>query len=269
MRSVNRVFFVFLFLFLGSLTSYGQFQFWSESNACLDSVWRRIKTVDLSEKGITILHLGDSHMSGGYFTKPIEQKLVAQYGDKIHFDRIGVPGATFLTFTKEKYMERIKAYSPDLIIISLGTNDSYTYRFSESKMQENIEDFFGLLRDYVMDVPIVLTTPPLSYLRHSVRRSRKKGRRRYRTTYEFNNNTSKASLLIRTYAKEHGMACYDLTSAMGGKAEAEQWLRRGLMNPDHVHYTVAGYTRHGEMVAEALLRSIAGFPFIEHFDLKF
>ena len=159
-------------------------------------------------------------------------------------------------------MLQIKAVEPDLVNISLGTNDSYCFKFSETEMWGNMETFFGMLRQTLEDVPFVLTTPPPSYLRRSVkvagknRKGSKRRRNRYRTTYHFNDNTEKASRLIRSYTVEHGMACFDLSAAMGGEAETRQWLRSGLMHTDHIHYTVGGYTRHGGLVADALLGSI-------------
>lgn len=262
MPFANRFMLLLLCLTTASGLSFGQSLFWYEPEGYLDQVWQHIRVADSNKKTVTILHLGDSHLSGGYFTRSMSAKLAAQYGDKVRFERIGVPGASYSTFSQDKYMQQIKAVEPDLVIISLGTNDSYCFKFSETEMWGNMETFFGMLRQTLEDVPFVLTTPPPSYLRRSVkvagknRKGSKRRKNRYRTTYHFNDNTEKASRLIRSYTVEHGMACFDLSAAMGGEAETRQWLRSGLMHTDHIHYTVGGYTRHGGLVADALLGSI-------------
>lgn len=266
MSFVSRLILLLLCLTTASGLSFGQSSLWYEPEGYLDQVWQHIRVADSNKKPVTVLHLGDSHLSGGYFTRSMSAKLAAQYGDKVRFERIGVPGASYFSFSqnKDKYLQQIKAVQPDLVIVSLGTNDSYTFQFSEDKMRGNMEIFFNMLREALDDVPFILTTPPPSYLRRSVKVAGSKGkgskrrRNRYKTTYHFNDNTEKASRLIRSYTLEHGMACFDLSSAIGGETETRQWLRSGLMHADHIHYTIGGYTRHGGLVADALLGSIDG-----------
>lgn len=209
---------------------------------------------------IRILHLGDSHLSGGYTTAPIAEALRAQYGASVSVDRIGVPGATFATFAQDRYMKQIRDKAPDLIIVSLGTNDSYTYSFSRDTMHDNMDSFFALLEDQAPVAKIVLTTPPPSYLKRRVKAGStrtKRGRRRvrYQTSYSYNANSAKAASLMVSYAKTapRSYACYDLTTAFGSESEASKWLRQGWMHSDRVHYTQAGYRRLGQMIANTLV----------------
>ena len=88
--------------------SFGQSSLWYEPEGYLDQVWQHIRVADSNKKTVTILHLGDSHLSGGYFTRSMSAKLAAQYGDKVRFERIGVPGDTYSNYTQHKKIQERK-----------------------------------------------------------------------------------------------------------------------------------------------------------------
>lgn len=241
-------------------------ELWWEPADKLEKIWVRLSPGCTSDEPVRLLHLGDSHLSGGYSTAPIISSLRELYGDQqIRVSRIGVPGATYATFATEKYMSQIAAEQPDIILISLGTNDSYSFHFQPQGMRDNMDMFFAMLRSSVGNIPIILTTPPPSYLRKSyqagtrtVRVKRRRTRRIpiYKTSYQFNPYTQVASKVLMDYAHREGMAYFDLRSTIGAEQETSRWLSEGLMHTDHVHYTRSGYGRMGQSIAEALVASI-------------
>lgn len=222
---------------------------------------------------VRFLHLGDSHLSGGYMTAPITQMLISTYGSRrVTVERIGVPGATFATFASDKYQKKIQAVGADVIIVSLGTNDAFSNRLDETALERNMKTLMELIAPGDTAPLILMTTPPLSYLpkrvRTGVRRTKRKRRVPvYTTTYTYNHSTEHAARLIVAFARHHGYACYDLNAAMAGASgelSAAEWLRRGELHRDRVHYTQAGYRRIGTLVAEALKTRLtqAGQPLL-------
>ena len=104
-----------------------------------------------------------------------------------------------------------------------------------------------MLRDNLLDVPLLMTTPPGSYDSY-----RKKRRR----TYSINPRTAIAVETIRRFADDNGLAVWDMYEAFGGRKRAcLNWQEAGLMRPDHVHYLPEGYVLQGELFYQALLKA--------------
>lgn len=215
---------------------------------------------------LVILHLGDSHLSGGFLTAPMADELLRIWGEeRIRIERIGVPGATFGTFSATKYLECIQAINPDIVIISLGTNDSYTNTFNPEHMQEQMSQLIKQLRNLAPEARILLTTPPFAYLKQRIltdNKYTKRGRCKSSNSpkYKFNPNTRRASELIQRFAKAQGIDCYDLYTAIAqgnAQASAERWLKQGLISEDRVHYTTEGYTLLGQLIEGAISRRLA------------
>ncbi len=213
-------------------------------------VFEEISTSKKTHKRVKVLHIGDSHITGGFTSKPIAEALHHKYGTNVWLEHYGIPGATFETFSHTEVLDKVTAYNADLIIISLGTNDSYNTRFSAEKMTFDMKVFFKLLRSRMPETAVILTTPPASYLP-----TKKRIRRcRYKTTYHYNKYTLMATNIIKYVALgQKNCAVIDLYHRLGSEGTAEQWLRKGLMRQDHVHYSVSGYHLLGEEIARLLI----------------
>lgn len=214
---------------------------------------------------VRIMHIGDSHVKGGSFAEAIGSKLAQVYGERCTYQSVGINGATYQTWLAEKNINQIVSAKPDLLIISLGTNDSYSTRFSPEVMHDNMLALYAELQKHLPKLCIVYTTPPANYLHQSKRVvrgtvRRKNGKRRttyrYAITYTFNEQTDRARKLIQKVAQEQAMHSIDLNSYIGNKAQAISWLKQGLMHQDHVHYTAAGYSKQGQWLADELLKTL-------------
>lgn len=228
-------------------------------------VWQRLRTSTRDARPFRVLHIGDSHIKYGFVTAPIKQALQSKYGEGIQVEHWGINGATFAAYGVEEEIQRIVEAKPALLIVSLGTNDSYTPRFSAEEMRGNMQAFFSLLKKNLPHLPIVLTTPPASYLVSSKRVSAYAGRGKARrrtyqssTSYTYNKHTQTAVNTMKYMAQMEGYGLIDVYASMGGEQGAEQWLRDGLMHTDRVHYTSVGYTKHGETIAAVLIDVIEG-----------
>ncbi|MDO4692269.1 MAG: GDSL-type esterase/lipase family protein [Porphyromonadaceae bacterium] len=237
---------------------------YAPSSQSYQALWQSIKSSRTEHKPIRVVHLGDSHITSGFTTAPIREQLSRQYGDSVQVQYWGINGATYVTYSIQAEIDRIVKAKPDLLIVSLGTNDSYTFRFSAEEFRANMATFFTLLEKSLPDLPIVLTTPPPSFLKKASRvastTTRKRGKRRqtYRTVtnYSYNKNTNTAARTMDYLARQRGYALINLYASIGSEREAKHWLAKGWMHTDRTHYTVPGYTKHGEYIAGALVEMI-------------
>lgn len=259
MTQYNKNISVLLLSLVLALTSSAQ-TLWLSGRQDYTPLWASIK----SGKPIKVLHIGDSHINRGYTSRPIEQALRAKYGANVAFAYNGINGSTYASWTNESNLRQIQEQAPDLLIVSLGTNDSYTHNFSAESFRASMDLFLDKVQALLPDVKIILTTPPACYLRSSRSRVvgyKGKGRRRKAiysssTSYNFNSNTRIAVNTIKYFGKAEGLPVIDLNAVIGTKAQCEEWLRNGLMHSDHVHYTELGYARQGEAIAKALVEAI-------------
>lgn len=230
-----------------------------------DRVWKALKESSQTGKPFNVLHIGDSHIKYGFVTAPIATALKRRYGQGIEVEHWGINGATFQTYGVQEEIERILAARPQLLIVSLGTNDSYTSRFSPEEMRANMQAFFSLLNKKMPQLPIVMTTPPPSYLAATRRTSTYTGRgnakrRIYQSSksYTFNKHTVSAARTMKYFAQTEGYTLIDLNVLIGSESIAKQWLEWGWMHQDRVHYTIDGYTKQGELIAEILIDAVEG-----------
>lgn len=163
------------------------------------------------------------------------------------YHAIGVNGAMYVNYTDLDFMQRLALLKPDLLVVSLGTNESFGARFRESEFREQIHDFLQMVKKYIPDTKILLTTPAECYKRVRVNKQR---------TYVRNDNIQKAAEAIVRQAKQEGIACWDLFSATGGKNSYKKWYQEGYMGRDRIHFNKAGYQEHANLFFMSLMRSV-------------
>lgn len=154
------------------------------------------------------------------------------------YHAVGVNGAMFVNYTDPDFLPRLALLKPDLLVISLGTNESFGTRFNETEFRGQIHDFLLMVKKYMPHTTLLLTTPAECYKRVRVNKQ---------TTYVRNDNTSKAASAIVKQAKQEGIACWDLFAATGGKDSSQKWYKGGYMGRDRVHFTKEGYREHADL----------------------
>lgn len=162
------------------------------------------------------------------------------------YHSVGVNGATYASFTDEEYVRRLALLSPSLLIVSLGTNETFGRRFSRAEFTGQIEAFLALVKRHMPHAAILLTTPPECYRRVYVNKKR---------TYVRNENTERAARAITDVARREGIACWDMFAATGGKSSCTKWRKAGLMGRDRVHFTKEGYREQGTLLYRALMQT--------------
>jgi len=156
------------------------------------------------------------------------------------YNSMGVNGAEFRHYNEAQYFaEQSQALLPDLIIISLGTNEAANSKFEENTFYNQIDKMVNDLQNYNPNATILLTTPADNY-----RRKRK-----------VNTVIKRVSATIVKYCMAHNMPYWDLYLISGGYKSARFWKKHRLFAKDFLHYSRKGYEVQGTLLFEALMKN--------------
>jgi LysM repeat protein len=157
----------------------------------------------------------------------------------VTYSGIGVNGAKSSDFNKfPLFFEQLKALQPDLIIISLGTNESFDKQTADQYFSQ-LDQMIASIKSKTPLATILVTTPPPSVLH-----------RKYTNTF-----IEDYAQKIKSSANETGYAVWDLFEVFGGNKNIFKNAAKGLMARDKVHYSKAGYEKQADLFFEAFLKS--------------
>jgi lysophospholipase L1-like esterase len=160
------------------------------------------------------------------------------------YHSIGVNGAKVPSFLACQLLpEQLAALSPDMVILSLGTNDAYTRYFNPAAYKWSYDSLICRIRDAAPQAAILLTVPNDSYLY-----------RKY-----INPNTALVREVIMELAAEHNCGVWDFYTVMGGLNSIVVWQRFGLAKRDRIHFTEKGYLLMGDLFFNAFLKTYDNF----------
>ncbi|MCR4765909.1 MAG: SGNH/GDSL hydrolase family protein [Bacteroidaceae bacterium] len=215
-----------------------------DSLGILAPFWEKVRQIRRNKSNaiLRVLHVGDSHIRGHILPRTAGDSLQLLVG-RLTYTDMGINGATCETFSTLERIRGIQAEHPDLLILSFGTNESHNRGYNALRHYQQMDIFIRMLRTAMPGVPILMTTPPGSY----------QGRRR---AYSLNPRTAKAVQTIHLFAHDNGIAVWDMFTIVGGASRAcLNWQSAGMMRPDHVHYTVEGYTFQGQLLYQAIVKA--------------
>lgn len=173
----------------------------------------------------------------------------------VRYHAIGSNGATYSSYNQLMSMgSDVSMLDPDLVILSLGTNEAFG--------KTSDEDFYSEINYMVRDIrknnpgaKILLTTPmECQRSKRVATRTSRKGRRRtvYSKSYSVNENVKRLRDVILRYGRENHIPVYDWYEVAGGDGASTLWIENGLMNTDRIHNTFAGYDLQGDLLYNAL-----------------
>lgn len=191
---------------------------WASSNLMINSSW--IKYHD----GMSVVHLGDSHVAGKSFPNAVKKTLKNN-----NYHVVAKNGVTIDYFLNNSVYNKVKSYRPGLIILSVGTNESYG-RFNMKQYKNKLDRFFKKYNNITYN--ILITTPAGNY---------KNGR--------VNNVVNYVMATQTVYGSLHGYPVWNLYGYKGVK----WWKSHGYMAHDGVHFTAKGYTIHGKQLGKDIL----------------
>lgn len=150
----------------------------------------------------------------------------------IVFNSVGVNGATYADFLKYPLqLEELKQVNPDVVMISLGTNESLS-TVTKEEFQKSAQDLIQAFRKDNPTLPILLISPTDNKL---------KGDR-----------IQEIVSWIKEISTQTNTAFLSMYNATGGRGYFVRSLSRKEANGDGVHFLKPGYTQQAEMIWKAL-----------------
>jgi len=193
------------------------------------------------QKPFVSVYHQEKPISAIYFLQTQKQALYSLNGLIVEKDapgviyhNIGTIGSMATHFNANPlFFEQLPVLSPDLVIISFGTNESFG-KISVEKFIANMEQFISNIRISCPNVPILITTPPISFFPH-------KKINTYIPEY--------TDILLR----KDNIAVWDLYSFMNRLIGPNENIASIKIAGDKMHYTVEGYTNQGITFANDIL----------------
>lgn len=162
----------------------------------------------------------------------------------IIYSSLGVNGAEAASFLRCSLLEeQLRSLNPDVLIISLGTNEAYARDFKPDRFFTSYDSLLRIVRKSLPEAAIIITTPGDSYRN-----------RRYS-----NPDNIKAVDVLFLLAFEHNAAIWDFYTVMGGLNAILKWQQKGLSNADRLHLNRNGYLLQGELFYDAFFKSYDDF----------
>jgi len=157
----------------------------------------------------------------------------------VQYSAVGVNSATVPSFLKStKLRQHRHSLQPDLIVISLGTNDAYGLGFDDAGFKIQYAKLIQQVQSASPNSSILLTTPADCALPGGA----------------WNPSNIKANRVIKELAQEYNCAVWDLFTVMGGYGSVGKWLKSGLTAFDQVHFSGKGYRLQGDLFYDALIQ---------------
>lgn len=166
------------------------------------------------------------------------------------FHSIGVNGAMYVNYTDSAYIKQVALLKPSLLILSMGTNETFGRRFNAPEFRGQVAKLVNLIYKYLPNTALLLTTPPECYQRKRINK---------KIVYQRNANTDIAAQTIVRYAREMGIPCWDLYSITGGKGSSKKWFDTKSFGKDRIHFTKEVYREQGNLLYCALMKEYNHF----------
>jgi LysM repeat protein len=157
----------------------------------------------------------------------------------IVYHMAGVGACQLNNFLKSSYfVSQTVKIKPNLIIISLGANESVSPGFDSVEYVKKYMDLIATFKRQIPGVSILLTTPPDILYKGKLPIS----------LYPVQN-------AIKRVADSTGSAVWNLHAVMGGERSNYIWYLAKYVGPDRIHFSPKGYDFQGLLLTDALLKS--------------
>ena len=102
---------------------------------------------------------GDSHVNSKIYPNTVEQILREEMPD-LEFAYNCKVGAGFYTFNKsEELMKPIMDFAPEVLVVHLGTNDSYMKNFDPQRFLRTVTTFYDNIKAACPECRLVFVSP--------------------------------------------------------------------------------------------------------------
>ena len=155
----------------------------------------------------------------------------------LSYSEVGVNGAKVKSFLRcQDFNAQLSTVNPDLIVVSLGTNDAYNINFDDSVFYYYYDSLIQIVKASAPEASIILTTPGDA--------------KRYRKTLMKENIVIRNAIL--KLAKQHNASVWDFFNIMGGYGSINKWYEAKLCSADRLHFNEKGYHLQGDLFYAAI-----------------
>ncbi|MFO0684532.1 MAG: GDSL-type esterase/lipase family protein [Sandaracinus sp.] len=166
-------------------------------------------------------------------------------------DALGINGAraaSQLLWNSDLQAEQLRRRMPDLVVLAYGTNESGDDDQPIDEYEHEVRAVLGRIQSAVPTASCLLVGPSDRPIVH------RDG------SFEPRPRTAQVVEAQRRVARDYGCGFFDLVRFGGGEGHMMEWAAADppWAQSDHVHYTIRGYTRLGEVVANALVAGYEG-----------
>jgi lysophospholipase L1-like esterase len=230
----------------------------------LQNIKNKMHKTDSSLVVIKVLHIGDSHVKSGFFSEHFMERLNAFYAQKyrgnlfFNFQVFCKTGTKYSDYNELAELDnQLIRERPDLVIISLGTNDAFSGSY-RTKFYEKIDHLVTKVKTLSPQAAILLTTPSDALKKNPVT-----------GVYMALPELQYVVDIIIKYANDHGLAYWNLHQIMGGTYSINSWSQQKMAAPDRIHFTAKGYSMFADWLFEAftvcLESKTVNLPFNLHY----
>lgn len=174
--------------------------------------------------------------------------LINQNGLLMH--TIGVNGAEYEHYLRSEYFNKqLPSLKPNLIIISLGTNEAYnTKDFDPIVFEAIVDSFITVTKANNPEASILIASPP-SIGQVIVTRNKKR-----RKVYQYTENKNIPIIcgILENQALKHQCSYWNFYGVMGGFNSINKWYSKGMTDKRRIHFSKKGYLIQGGLLNRAL-----------------
>lgn len=183
-----------------------------------------------------VLMTGDSHVHSKIYPETVGE-IIHGVAPHAQFSHYGIVGAGFYTFNKDENMAQLLSYEPDILIVHLGTNDSYAKRFAPETIITTMQTFYDKVKATLPGVKMVFITP------FDNKRKDEQG------VYQMHDGPRLCAGKMAEFVAAHP----DTYLIDNYKEHGMDFIDRQLIRADFVHLTPEGYAVLGVQVGEELI----------------
>lgn len=157
-----------------------------------------------------------------------------------YYAAIGVNGASTSSYLRcQSFVDELATIPPDLVIFSLGVNDTHDRNFSKKEFKQNYDSLVRLIQSVSPNCAILYTTTTDNWMNRKTP----------------NKRPIAAQQAFYELMEEHKASVYDLYAVMGGYKSIYKWYKAGLAAKDKVHFNGRGYKLLAGLMFDAINRS--------------
>lgn len=166
------------------------------------------------------------------------------------YSAIGNNGACYNDYLLiNKFAEQTPVFAPDLIVLSMGTNEAFSY-MTDDEITRSVHDVIRLLHYYNPDAQLLVLTPM------ECQKNRNHGHKPLSPYYDILLKNKEVAELIKAECQRLSVPVWDFYTVAGGDGASNKWIDANLFSRDRIHLVNNGYVLQANLLFKALTESL-------------